>query len=47
MTDDLAAGSAVGAVTPPTWTFSNVSSRQVGQQAMCEIQFNVPYDLGA
>jgi hypothetical protein len=47
MLDDLATGSSsASSISSPTWRFSNVSTRAVGQQAMCEIQFNVPYDLG-
>ncbi|WWD18682.1 hypothetical protein CI109_103136 [Kwoniella shandongensis] len=34
------------AIAAPTWSFSNDSSRPVGQQARCEIEFEVPYDLG-
>ena len=30
---------------PPRWSFSNDSSRPVGEQAKCTITFDVPYDL--
>ncbi|WVR06543.1 hypothetical protein IAU60_003574 [Kwoniella sp. DSM 27419] len=33
-------------ITAPTWTFSNDSSRSVGQEARCEIEFEIPYDIG-
>ncbi|KAJ9121745.1 hypothetical protein QFC22_002366 [Naganishia vaughanmartiniae] len=31
---------------PPRWSFSNDSSRAVGERAQCTITFDVPYDLG-
>ncbi|WVQ84999.1 hypothetical protein IAT38_007163 [Cryptococcus sp. DSM 104549] len=34
------------AISGPTWSFSNDSSRGVGEEARCEIEFEVPYDLG-
>ncbi|OCF57021.1 transcription regulator [Kwoniella mangroviensis CBS 10435] len=33
-------------ISAPTWSFSNDSSRSVGQEARCEIEFEVPYNLG-
>ncbi|WWC88446.1 uncharacterized protein L201_003357 [Kwoniella dendrophila CBS 6074] len=33
-------------IQAPTWSFSNDSSRSVGQEARCEIEFEVPYSLG-
>jgi hypothetical protein len=33
-------------LTVPKWSFSNDSSRAVGERAQCRIQFEVPYDLG-
>ncbi|WVF69033.1 hypothetical protein IAT40_003807 [Kwoniella sp. CBS 6097] len=33
-------------ISSPTWSFSNDSSRGVGQEARCEIEFEVPYNLG-
>ena len=47
-TDDLATSSSVSAssIAAPTWTFSNQTSRPIGKQAVCEIQFEVPYNLG-
>lgn len=46
--DLLSASSPVSAssVSAPRWTFSNDSSRPVGERAQCEIQFEVPYNLG-
>ena len=46
--DDLKSGSSVseGSIAAPTWSFTNDSSRAVGQRARCEIEFEVPYDLG-
>ncbi|ODN93386.1 transcription regulator [Cryptococcus wingfieldii CBS 7118] len=45
---NLATSSSVSksSISPPTWTFSNDSSRTVGEQSRCEIEFEVPYDLG-
>ncbi|KAL7420700.1 alkylphosphocholine resistance protein lem3 [Cryptotrichosporon argae] len=45
---DLSTGSSVKAssVSAPTWSFSNDSTRSVGEEARCLIQFEVPYDLG-
>ncbi|ORX37203.1 ligand-effect modulator 3 family [Kockovaella imperatae] len=45
---DLATSSSVSSssITAPTWSFSNDSSRAVGERARCEIEFEVPYDLG-
>ncbi|ORY30577.1 ligand-effect modulator 3 family [Naematelia encephala] len=34
------------AIASPTWSFSNDSSRAVGEEAQCEIEFEVPYALG-
>ncbi|KAI9634744.1 transcription regulator [Dioszegia hungarica] len=44
----LATSSKISAssINAPSWRFSNVSSRPLGQRAQCEIQFNVPYNLG-
>nr|XP_019012979.1 transcription regulator [Kwoniella pini CBS 10737]OCF51760.1 transcription regulator [Kwoniella pini CBS 10737] len=33
-------------ISAPTWSFSNDSTRTVGQEARCEIEFEVPYNLG-
>jgi hypothetical protein len=44
--DSLSASSSASAISPPTWTFSNDSSREVGQRAQCTIDFEVPYSLG-
>ncbi|WWC62818.1 uncharacterized protein I303_105416 [Kwoniella dejecticola CBS 10117] len=33
-------------ISAPTWSFSNDSTRKVGQEARCEIEFEVPYNLG-
>ncbi|OCF35096.1 transcription regulator [Kwoniella heveanensis BCC8398] len=33
-------------ISSPTWSFTNDSSRGVGQEARCEIEFEVPYNLG-
>nr|XP_019045387.1 transcription regulator [Kwoniella bestiolae CBS 10118]OCF24317.1 transcription regulator [Kwoniella bestiolae CBS 10118] len=33
-------------ISAPTWSFSNDSSRPVGQEARCEIEFEIPYNLG-
>lgn len=46
--DDLATSSSESksSIAAPTWTFSNDSSRAVGKTARCEIEFEVPYDLG-
>ncbi|WVO24916.1 uncharacterized protein IAS62_006296 [Cryptococcus decagattii] len=45
---DLATSSSESrsSIAAPTWTFSNDSSRAVGETARCEIEFEVPYDLG-
>ncbi|KIR90390.1 transcription regulator [Cryptococcus deuterogattii CBS 10090] len=45
---DLATSSSESrsSIAAPTWTFSNDSSRPVGETARCEIEFEVPYDLG-
>ena len=45
--DDLKTSSPVSksSIAAPTWVFSNDSSRMPGQQAQCEITFDVPYDL--
>lgn len=46
-TDDLSTGSSSSSsVNPPNWSFSNDSSRPVGERAQCEIEFQVPYDIG-
>jgi hypothetical protein len=47
--DDLSTGSSMSSssVNAPTWSFSNESSREVGQRAQCVIDFQVPYDLGS
>ncbi|CAD6570597.1 MAG: hypothetical protein TREMPRED_005916 [Tremellales sp. Tagirdzhanova-0007] len=44
---DLKTSSSVSktSITAPTWVFSNDSSRMPGQQAQCEITFDLPYDL--
>lgn len=33
------------AYNPPTWSFTNDSSRAVGEEAQCVVRFDVPYDL--
>ena len=47
-TDDLSTSSSISSssITSPSWSFTNVSSRPVGERAQCVIQFEVPYDLG-
>lgn len=44
----LKTGSHVKAsdIPAPKWSFSNDSSRPLGERAQCRIQFDVPYDLG-
>lgn len=46
ISDDLQKSASTPAVNAPTWTFSNDSSRSVGTEAQCQIDFQVPYDLG-
>lgn len=43
--DALSSGHSSAGITPPRWTFSNDSTRAVGEQARCSITFDVPYDL--
>ncbi|EIW67719.1 hypothetical protein TREMEDRAFT_40353 [Tremella mesenterica DSM 1558] len=45
---DLSSSSPVSKsdIPVPQWSFSNDSSRGVGEQAQCQINFQVPYDLG-
>ncbi|KAL1413115.1 alkylphosphocholine resistance protein lem3 [Vanrija albida] len=45
---DLKTGSPVKAsgIVAPKWSFSNDSTRPIGEEAQCRIQFDVPYDLG-
>jgi hypothetical protein len=33
-------------ISAPKWSFSNDTSRAVGETAQCRIQFQVPYPLG-
>lgn len=47
ITDALSSGHSSAGITPPRWTFSNDSTRPVGQEAVCSITFDVPYDLSA
>lgn len=37
---------SASSIAAPSWTFSNESDRDVGERARCEIEFEVPYDLG-
>lgn len=45
---DLSTSSTVSksSIPAPQWTFTNDTSASVGLQARCEIDFQVPYDLG-
>ncbi len=43
--DQLSTGHSSTGINHPTWSFSNDSSRPVGEQAICNITFDVPYDL--
>nr|ODN85294.1 transcription regulator [Cryptococcus depauperatus CBS 7841]ODN89758.1 transcription regulator [Cryptococcus depauperatus CBS 7855] len=45
---NLATSSSISksSIAAPTWSFSNVSTRPVGEQARCVIDFQVPYNLG-
>jgi len=43
---DLATGSSSAVTNTPQWIFSNDSSRPIGQRAQCQIDFQVPYNLG-
>ncbi|KAK8858787.1 hypothetical protein IAR55_003017 [Kwoniella newhampshirensis] len=45
---DLKSSSPISAssISAPTWSFSNDTSRSIGEQARCEIEFEAPYDLG-
>ncbi|KAK4688293.1 hypothetical protein P7C73_g1830, partial [Tremellales sp. Uapishka_1] len=38
--------SSQSSIAAPTWSFTNDSSRAVGREAQCVIEFDVPYDLG-
>lgn len=44
----LKTGSPIKAssIAAPKWSFSNDSTRPLGERAQCRIQFDVPYDLG-
>jgi hypothetical protein len=44
--DNLATGHSGASHTAPTWSFTNDSSRAVGERAQCVVRFQVPYDLG-
>jgi hypothetical protein len=44
--DALSSSSSVSSIPAPRWTFNNDSSRPVGEEAQCQIEFEVPYDLG-
>lgn len=33
-------------IKAPEWSFTNDSSRALGERSQCKIRFNVPYDLG-
>jgi len=39
-------GVSASSINAPSWRFSNDPSRSFGERARCEIQFNVPYNLG-
>jgi len=41
----FSSGHSGTSLNPPTWTFSNDSTRPVGEQAVCTVNFDVPYDL--
>lgn len=41
----LSTGHSSVGINHPTWSFSNDSTREVGKRAVCNITFEVPYDL--
>jgi hypothetical protein len=44
--DNLATGHSGASYNAPTWSFTNDSSRAIGERAQCVVRFQVPYDLG-
>ncbi|KAG7529556.1 hypothetical protein FFLO_05572 [Filobasidium floriforme] len=42
---NLASGHSGASYTAPTWSFTNDSSRAIGERAQCVVRFQVPYDL--